>query len=435
MTKRRATVRGRGAEILLGTPDGASEPGPPEPTVKGAQPGGEPGRHLFPDPGAQTSSAVLPEEELLYDEAELERALEEEARAAAPGPEEETEPQAMAGADLVYSAGAFAAVAPPPLAREAAMYQPPPPAASDVVSGVLPPRPEGMHFGYGEEEVAAKDIQEPEERIEPIELPDRELTEEEKAQILARLGDEQIGKLESAIDEVYEAVRLSVGDSQGIATDCFNKLLQARDIVLRRDAAKIPQAEYYIKLVQARLKRATDSEVAAKKYQWWLLVWGMFWFAVLLTLLILLNEAWFRDYFISPDSSGSLVNMEVLLSTMVWGGIGGVVAVLYSLFKHVGQRDFDSHFNLSYVGKPFLGAILGASVYMAFNLLVRALGILPAGLQGVEEISAPVVAPGVMYLMAWIGGFKENRIFDLLDRAMKRVFSGGDAVSEPSAGL
>jgi len=401
----------------------------------------------FPDLGTKPPSAVLPEGEAPYDEAELERALEEEARAGAPGPEEEIEPQPLPRADLVYSPGAFTTGAPSPLAsnappmpwegpgREAAMYQPPSPEVSNVVNGVLPPRPERMYLGYGEEEIVAKDIQEPEERIEPIELPDRELTEEEKAQILARLGDEQIGKLESAIDEVYEAVRLSVGDSRGIATDCFNKLLQARDIVLRRDAAKIPQAEYYIKLVQARLKRATDSEVAAKKYQWWLLVWGMFWFAVLLTLLILLNEAWFRDYFISPDSSGSLVNMEVLLSTMVWGGIGGVVAVLYSLFKHVGQRDFDSHFNLSYVGKPFLGAFLGASVYMAFNSLVRALGILPAGLQGVEEISAPVVAPGVMYLMAWIGGFKENRIFDLLDRAMKRVFSGGDAVSEPSAGL
>ena len=29
-------------------------------------------------------------------------------------------------------------------------------------------------------------------------------------------------------------------------------------------------------------------------------------------------------------------------------------------------------------------------------------------------------------LLAWVGGFKENRIFDLVDRGMKRVFSGGD---------
>jgi hypothetical protein len=34
------------------------------------------------------------------------------------------------------------------------------------------------------------------------------------------------------------------------------------------------------------------------------------------------------------------------------------------------------------------------------------------------------VAPGVIYLMAWAAGFKENRIFDLMDRIMKRMFAG-----------
>jgi hypothetical protein len=29
-----------------------------------------------------------------------------------------------------------------------------------------------------------------------------------------------------------------------------------------------------------------------------------------------------------------------------------------------------------------------------------------------------------MYLLAWFSGFKENRIFELLDRMMKRIFSG-----------
>ena len=42
------------------------------------------------------------------------------------------------------------------------------------------------------------------------------------------------------------------------------------------------------------------------------------------------------------------------------------------------------------------------------------------------------VAPGVMYLMAWASGFKENRIFDLVDRVMKRLFSGGESSEEDS---
>jgi hypothetical protein len=255
------------------------------------------------------------------------------------------------------------------------------------------------------------------------------LTEEEKAQILAWLGEQRIQELESAIDEAYAEVRSTVAGNEGIATECGNKLLKARDIVLRRDAAKMAQAEYYVESVRARLQRAVDSDAAARKYQWPILIWGLLWFSGLLALLILLNESWFRDAIISPSSSNALVDMEVLLSTMIWGGIGGVVAVLYSLFKHVGQRDFDAHFGLSYIGKPFLGLIIGATVYMAFSLLIRTLGIFPVTVEGTGQVALPSLAPGVMYLVAWVSGFKENRIFDLMDRTMKRTFGGEDKAS------
>jgi hypothetical protein len=100
MAKRRATVRGRGAEILLGAPASPSEPGPLEPAHRDVEPGGTAVPPLFPDLGARPPSAILPEEEASYDEAELERALEEEARAGAPGPEVEIEPQPIPSADL-----------------------------------------------------------------------------------------------------------------------------------------------------------------------------------------------------------------------------------------------------------------------------------------------------------------------------------------------
>jgi hypothetical protein len=234
-------------------------------------------------------------------------------------------------------------------------------------------------------------------------------------------------ELEKAIDEAYREVRLKISSSESIATDCYNKLLKARDIVVRRDAAMIAQAEYYIELVHARLKRAADSDAAARKYQWPILFWGLFWCAAFLALLILLNETWFQDIIASYGLGITWVEMDIFLSTMVWGGIGGVVAVLYSLFKHVGQRDFDTHYNLSYLGKPFLGLILGATTFMVYNLVLRTLGIFPLGMDENEQVTLTSAAPGVMYLMAWAGGFKENQIFSLVDRIMKRLFGGGEA--------
>ncbi|NIV33326.1 MAG: hypothetical protein GWN58_28945, partial [Anaerolineae bacterium] len=71
-----------------------------------------------------------------------------------------------------------------------------------------------------------------------------------------------------------------------------------------------------------------------------------------------------------------------------------------------GQRDFDPHYKLSYLGKPFLGLILGATTYMVFNLVLRTLGILPVGFEAAEGIAdtAFTVAPGVLYLIAWASG-------------------------------
>jgi hypothetical protein len=278
------------------------------------------------------------------------------------------------------------------------------------------------------ESISVADIQAPDDEVERLELPDRDLTEEEQKKLLARLGRARIRQLDREISKTYDQVLSKVGDNQDIATDCHNLLLQARDIVLRRDAAKLAQAEYYVEQVRARLKRAAESEAGAKKYAWWIALWGVIWFGGYTAILILLNVDWFRSIVFPTMSGNSLVDMDVFLPAMVWGGIGGVAAVFYSLFKHVGRRDFDSQYNLSYVGKPFLGVILGATVYMIIHLMIMTLGILPAGLEeGGEGLATPTIAPWIIYLVAWACGFKENRIFDLVDRIMKRIFSGAEA--------
>jgi hypothetical protein len=460
MTKRRSSISGRGAEILLGEPPPvAIQPRSSDVALTEVEP---PGPMPVAEPLADATGEPSPpptEPEPLLDEAELE-ALFEEARAGGPTPEEEgkgvsappTEPPPTSEVESAPVEEATRTEEPPEPAAEApvptleatmeekalreeeAIHQPPPPETSDVVSGVLPPRPDRMVPDTGEIKPAAFDIQELEKRVERLELPDRELTEEERQKILAWLGGARIKELEKQIDSVYEEVRRQVGGNEEIATDCYNNLLKARDIVLRRDAAKIAQAEYYVEQVRARLKRAAESEAGAKKYAWWITAWGLLWFVVLLTVLILLNQDWFLNIVAPASTNIPAVDVGLFLRAMIWGGIGGVVAVLYSLFKHVGQRDFDTQYNLSYMGKPFLGVILGATVYMIINLMVLILGIVPAGVEGAGGIATPTIAPWIIYLLAWACGFKENRIFDLVDRVMKRIFSGEQAVQpEPPA--
>jgi hypothetical protein len=317
------------------------------------------------------------------------------------------------------------------LSEEIELAEPPPPESSDLTGSILPPRPTHRVLRIDDlQPLSDADVQASGEAVKPYELPDRALTEEEKELLLARLGDDRIRALDQEISKTYDQVLSRVGQNEDLATECYNSLLKARDIVLRRDAARIAQAEYYIEQVRALMKRATESEAGAKKYAWWIAGWGVFWFGAYLSILILLNYKWFQDAVAPPAAAGSPVNMAIFLPAMTWGGIGGVASVFYSLFKHVGRRDFDSQYNLSYVGKPFLGVILGATVYMIVHLLIMILGIMPAGLaEGGDELLAPTIAPWIIYIMAWACGFKENRIFDLVDRVMKRIFSGSG--SEP----
>jgi hypothetical protein len=277
------------------------------------------------------------------------------------------------------------------------------------------------------EATAGRDIQEPEEVVEPIELPDRQLTEEEEAAILSWLTDEKLKEMQQQVIDAYEEIRNTVAENETLTNKAFNSLLKARDILLRQDAGRISQAEYYIEQTQALLRRIHVSQEAAKRYQWPILAWGILWAVAYLAILVLLGQPSFVER-ISPNltSIDNLVDMPVFVAAMAWGGIGGAVAVLYSLFKHTGARDFDPQYNISYLGKPFLGVIVGATAYIVLNLMIRALGIFPADLGVAEGAIPPSVAPGVIYVVAWASGFKENRILDLVDRIMKRIFSGTD---------
>ncbi|MGD8624531.1 MAG: hypothetical protein PVF47_13480 [Anaerolineae bacterium] len=447
MTKRRASIRGRGSEILLG-----------ESAATEAETAGETGSdEPAPLPGADETPATSPEPESPPLEDELERALFEEASGGAPPPPGETappatievEPPTTPEMEVAFIEEAFAAEIPPEpvaeeppptlevtmsereLEEEMAMHEPPPPEVSDPTGGVVPPRPSFAALEMAQPPLAM-DIQEPAEEVSTIELPDRDLTEEEKQAILDWLGEEWIRELNQQIDDAYNEVRRKVGENKAVATEAYNLLLKARDILARRDqeADRLAQAEYYVELVRGQIKRVEESEAAGKQYQWRILGWGFAWGAVFLVVLILMGQQWFQDLISSGGDSAALLEMDVFLPSMLWGGIGGAVAVLYSLFKHVGQRDFDSQYLVSYVGKPFLGLIIGAVVYMVFNLVIRALGIFPAGVADAGGEITPTIAPGVVYLVAWASGFKEQRILDLIDQVMKQLFPGSQEEEE-----
>ncbi len=454
-SKRRSRSKGRGADILLGQPQ-AVELGSPDSDSTPVQAGSEATEESSSEPASvslgETEARVpspAPTESASALDEELASALYAEARDAEAAQDEE-EPSWLLGAEwpptpememalleqgLEVDEQPEVEVVTPSTVMEETMEDND---LDDTVvrrdasiletGSVLPPRSAQVFYSGGEVEyIAAMDIQDAGEKVEPIELPDRPWTEPQKQETL-ETSSARIQQLDQEIDQVYELVQTEVGENKNITTECFNHLLKARDIVMRRDVTLIAQAEYEIEMARARLRRATASARSARRNAWWILTWGFLWGMVFVALLVMLDSTYAEDIIGFLNLRSRYIDPEVLLPAMVWGGVGGVVAVWYSLFKHVSLRDFDSSYNISYVGKPFFGLVLGATVYMVIHLMIVSLGIWPAGLaEGIGESNASAIAPWIIYLLAWASGFKENRIFGVVDQAMKRLFSTSDS--------
>jgi hypothetical protein len=259
------------------------------------------------------------------------------------------------------------------------------------------------------------------------------LTAQQRDELLRRRSiQDKFAEIGQAIDGQYERIlRENVSVSESITLWCHNMLAESRTIVLNQQVEKLAEAEWYLEQVRARLDRAIESRKQANRYAWPITAWGVVWFIAFVYLvfnpmliLIWLNLRTSGDQFIVP---------EIFLRSLYFGGIGGVAAIFYHLFKYVSLRSFDSQFVLSFVGKPIMGMILGSMVYLTVFVAMRVLGFAAIGLQGGEsQTITDVMYIALLFFVAMAAGFKENLAFSLLNRMIKSVL-GTEGEEETAA--
>ena len=252
------------------------------------------------------------------------------------------------------------------------------------------------------------------------------LTPEQQAELLKRPEVQaRLAELNQLIQAQYDRIRHSgVSSNQEITDWCDALLAEARAIVLYQQVDELARAEWCVEQVRSRLERAEKSD---RQVVWPVLImlWGMAWFGLFvyslfdpIWVLAQLELASFSDTFIVP---------AVFVRALYFGGIGGVAAVFYHLFKYVRERSFDTRHLLSYFGKPFMGMILGSMVYLTVFVAMRVLGLTPIGVPGSDsEAITHILYTGLLFFVAMAAGFKENLVFGLLNRVIKRIF-GEDA--------
>jgi hypothetical protein len=262
------------------------------------------------------------------------------------------------------------------------------------------------------------------------------LTPEQRAQQLRRPSvRKKLVDLDRAIAGQYDRIlQQDVSVNKPITDWCQNMLAEARTIVLNLQVENLAKAEWDVEQVRARLDRADESQRQSRVMAWPIMVWGLAWFLIFVYLLfnptfimraLSIDTSSFSDAFLVP---------AIFLRALFFGGIGGVAAVFYHLFKYVRERSFDSQYALSYVGKPFMGMILGSMVYLMVFVVMKVLGFAPPGLKDSTTGSVTdVIYTALLFFVAMAAGFKENLAFNMLNRLIKTVLGDEQPPEQGSA--
>ncbi len=250
-----------------------------------------------------------------------------------------------------------------------------------------------------EEEAPLLEFEEREEQ------PSRRREEEEVLEFYGRRRE----KLNKSIDILFDTVpRELVGREMGGA---LKLLTEARDILAEKPR-QFDEAEYKVARAEAIVENRRIIRYSSSIHGNILLFYEIIWFLLLFAGFLLSQRViQFVSLVATPGADATLF-FTPFWNTMMWGGIGGVVGALYSLYWHVAvQQDFNKYYTMSYVVQPIMGLILGGAIYL----------VMAAGFLGTEVQKAAGVAIYLPSLVAFVAGFRQQFVYELIDMIVKRL--------------
>jgi hypothetical protein len=329
--------------------------------------------------------------------------------------------------------------APPRVAEPApAEAAPAAPPGRPLVSPYDRPPPEIKPGGYlvehpvavGEEAGLPTGVVRREERVEAEraeEIPPQVSPEVSERTVLGRLGEQRQQALVERIDAlVVEAAQILSVD-KGLE-EALNLLREARDISMERPR-QFDQAEYRVAKVRAMLERKQNISRWSLIYGYPVLLYEVVCFLLLLGSLLFdhslaVSIANITGMTFSNVASLSMEHIFPLWNTMAWGGIGGVVGSLYSLYWHAAvEQDFDKQYLMWYIVQPIMGIILGGIVYLIIASGFISVQVLAGQATDVSEAARQTMTnPAVKAFhsaVAVVAGFRQRFVFELLDKIVQ----------------
>ena len=250
------------------------------------------------------------------------------------------------------------------------------------------------------------------------------------AEVARRVGD-RANRLWARIDKLYEQVAEAAITDAAKTSEALSHLRIARDKELE-DPRQFDEAEYLANVVQYMVTRAGQVRQWGSTYGVVVLIYGLFALAIFGAGLVLdglsLLMSWLRPG-LSPDFASVKHVSEVfpLYSTILWGGVGGVLGLIYSLLKHAAiEQDFDRQYMLWYFGQPFLGMLMGAIAHLF--IVTGLFGLIAATSPEAQSISQTIAA-----ITAVAAAFRQNYVYAWLEWLLQAIRPGGREGEESAA--
>ena len=231
-------------------------------------------------------------------------------------------------------------------------------------------------------------------------------------EVLAYVGQEQRKALWEETLALYKDVPdiLTGDDNQARA---LRLLQEAQDLLLEKPR-QFDVAKFKVGQVQTLVSWRRNVNRWSNTYGWGILVYEVVWIAALVWGVF--GAATIVDAIVGlAGGEPSVAGLLNLWSTMMWGGLGGVIGAFYSLYWHVAKvRDFDKQYSMWYIVQPVIGLLLGALVHLLIGS-----GFLTA--RGVTEEGETVALSLFPYAVACIAGFRQRFILEMIDRVIQVI--------------
>ncbi|MDH3674689.1 MAG: hypothetical protein OES12_04270 [Anaerolineae bacterium] len=250
--------------------------------------------------------------------------------------------------------------------------------------------------------------------------------------VLRYIGRERREKLDQEIEELYSRVAEELSDSKEDSGFALRTLSDAQDIVLE-DPRQYDEALYRVAVVKTMLVRK-------RNLRRWSYTWGMVVFFYAVVWLAAFIAGFFLP-FAQADPSAAEFSQGIVALRAAWlsslaGGIGGTIAILYSLSWRVAiKHEFDRQYIMKYLVQPIMGFILGALIFFITTAGFLFFGggdrLLTTSSEGAFLGVSQLVA--LQILLGFIAGFRQRVVYYIIDRIVKRLSPTPTESREPTS--